>query len=90
MEMVTSELEWEKGITPPKPATAAGGLVKSESPSMDSVVEQVQVEGVACFASRPRLSREEFARRLRDLADGRPLPTLPADFSRADIYDDHD
>ena len=49
-----------------------------------------QLAGVAYFDSRPKLSHEEFARRIREMADGPPVPTLPADFSRADIYDDHD
>jgi len=38
----------------------------------------------------PRPSQAEFERLLRDLASGRPLPVFPANFSRADIYEDHD
>jgi hypothetical protein len=34
---------------------------------------------------------QELERWLNDLTEGLPeLPPLPADFSRADIYDDHD
>lgn len=34
---------------------------------------------------------EEFERRLDALTEGMPaMPPLPNDFSRADIYDDHD
>jgi hypothetical protein len=37
------------------------------------------------------LSDEEFDRLLDELSEGLPpLPPLPADFSRADIYADHD
>ena len=36
------------------------------------------------------ISLEEFDRLLDDLSDGPPLPRLPDDFSRADIYLDHD
>jgi hypothetical protein len=35
-------------------------------------------------------SHEEFRRLLRELATGPRLPHLPPDFSREDIYDDHD
>ncbi len=39
----------------------------------------------------PPLSLEEFDRILDELAEGMPdVPPLPADFSRADIYADHD
>jgi hypothetical protein len=39
----------------------------------------------------PPLSDEEFDRLLDELSEGLPpLPSLPADFSRADIYADHD
>jgi hypothetical protein len=42
------------------------------------------------FISDPRPTRDDFERLLGDLAAGPPVPVLPADFSRADIYDDHD
>jgi hypothetical protein len=42
------------------------------------------------YISDPRPSQAEFERLLGDLATGPSLPVLPADFSRADIYDDHD
>lgn len=42
------------------------------------------------FISDPRPTGAEFERLLKDLAAGPPLPVLPNDFSRADIYDDHD
>ncbi len=38
----------------------------------------------------PLLSDEEFNQLLDELSEGPPLPPLPADFSRADIYADHD
>jgi predicted DNA-binding antitoxin AbrB/MazE fold protein len=36
------------------------------------------------------LSDEDFDRLLDELASGPALPHLPADFSRADVYLDHD
>jgi hypothetical protein len=39
---------------------------------------------------QPSLSLEEFDRLLDELAEGPALPHLPADFSRADVYADHD
>ena len=42
------------------------------------------------YISRPRLTPAEFEQKLNELATGPRLPPLPADFSRADIYDDHD
>ncbi len=42
------------------------------------------------YITRPRLTAEEFEQKLRELASGPPVPTLPPDFSREDIYYDHD
>ncbi len=42
------------------------------------------------YTSDPNPTASEVERLLRELAAGSPLPVLPADFSRADIYDDHD
>jgi len=36
------------------------------------------------------LSDDEFERLLDELSEGPTLPLLPADFSRSDIYADHD
>jgi hypothetical protein len=41
-------------------------------------------------AQAPSLNDAEFERLLDELASGPGLPRLPADFSRADIYTDHD
>ena len=39
----------------------------------------------------PELSDEEFEQLLDEVSEGLDdLPPLPPDFSRADIYDDHD
>jgi hypothetical protein len=42
------------------------------------------------FISRPKLTRDELEHLLDEFSAGPPGPVLPADFSRADIYDDHD
>ncbi len=47
-------------------------------------------ETYARYISSPTPSKDEFKRLLSDLAVGPRLPVLPTDFSRADIYDDHD
>ncbi len=40
------------------------------------------------YISDPRPTQAEFERLLSELSAGPSLPVLPADFSRADIYDD--
>jgi hypothetical protein len=40
--------------------------------------------------SGQQLTDSEFDRLLDELSDGPRLPHLPTDFSRADIYSDHD
>jgi hypothetical protein len=49
------------------------------------------VEAAALNAGQPTaLSDGEFEHLLDELASGPRLPHLPSDFSRADIYADHD
>lgn len=43
-----------------------------------------------CLGGDALLSGDEFDLLLDDLASGPELPHLPADFSRADLYTDHD
>ena len=46
---------------------------------------------LASGRSPHKLSIAEFSNWLEDLSKGMPdVPPLPADFSRADLYDDHD
>jgi hypothetical protein len=53
--------------------------------------ETGQTGETAAAEQEPPLSDEEFDRLLDELSEGLPsLPPLPADFSRADIYADHD
>jgi hypothetical protein len=44
----------------------------------------------AVSPSRQPLTAEEFQRLLDELSEPASLPELPDDFSRADIYSDHD
>jgi hypothetical protein len=53
-------------------------------------VAQRQSGGETAGATYPQLANEEFDRLLDELAEGRPLPHLPADLSRADMYTGHD
>jgi hypothetical protein len=59
--------------------------------TVETYLQQVAEREAAGPADRSNdLSADEFERALDDLAAGPPLPSLPADFSRADIYTDHD
>ncbi len=47
--------------------------------------------GISPSGEQPPLSLEEFDRLLDEVSEGLPpLPPLPADFSLADVYTDHD
>jgi hypothetical protein len=50
----------------------------------------VDVDDGPRYISHPRPTKAELDRLLHDLATGPTLPVLPRDFSRADLYDDHD
>ena len=54
------------------------------------LAEQDAQSSCQVMAMPTEISLEEFDRLLDDLSDGPPLPHLPDDFSRADIYADHD
>jgi uncharacterized protein (DUF1778 family) len=61
--------------------------------TLEAYLEQLaeQNAGIAPAPSPTQeLSDEEFERLLDQLSEGPTLPPLPADFSRADIYADHD
>jgi hypothetical protein len=47
-------------------------------------------EAFPLFISRPQLTHAEFRQKLDELASLGTGKVLPPDFSRADIYDDHD
>ena len=56
-----------------------------------TIVDETQAENEAPFLPDPApLSDDDFERMLDELASGTALPHLPADFSRADVYADHD
>jgi hypothetical protein len=48
------------------------------------------VAGDSEVSALPKLNSDEFFRLLDELSAEEDLPSLPADFSRADIYADHD
>ena len=67
------------GITPIKPAERKHG--RAAKPSRKSQPD----------ARKAKATAKSIGRWVDELAAGLPdLPPLPADFSRADIYDDHD
>ena len=80
---------------PPPSVIDVSGLSPDAVRAVESFVADLRsVEGqptaILRFVSDPRPTDEEFDRHLKELASGPPVPTLPADFSRADLYDDHD
>ena len=81
---------------PPASAIDVSGLSPDDVRAVESFVTHLRSAGgkppttVPQFVSDPRPTDEEFDRLLKDLASGPPVPTLPADWSRADLYEDHD
>ncbi|GEM_PF-1242034 len=66
---------------------AARGLTLEEHLSALAALGEQMIPSVHC----QNLSKGEFSQLLRDIAAGLPAgPSLPADFSRADIYGEHD
>jgi len=66
-------------------------LVKLAEKALQSVFVQEHLSsGEPKYLTRPLLTDEEFEQNMQDLASGPVGKSLPADFSRADIYDDHD
>jgi predicted DNA-binding antitoxin AbrB/MazE fold protein len=56
-----------------------------------TIVDETQANKEAPFLpDTAPLSDDDFERLLDELASGPALPHLPADFSRADVYSDHD
>jgi hypothetical protein len=65
--------------------------------TLEDYLEQLVVRDIWAPNGSPgtdsgvQLSPAEFDRRLDELSEGLPsIPTLPADWSRADVYTDHD
>ena len=52
--------------------------------------ENYTLHGRPRFISQPRLTDEEFRKLLDEIAAGPSGTPLPPDFSREDIYNDHD
>jgi hypothetical protein len=82
-------------LTHPSPsAIDVSGLSPDDVRAVESFVTHLRSPGPRPAAPRlvtdPPPTDEEFERALRELAAGPPVMTLPADWSRADLYDDHD
>ena len=63
--------------------------------TIESLVEELVVDAAAApqrprFISEPNLTDEEFQKVLDEIASGPRDVPLPPDFSREDIYNDHD
>ncbi|MGH7140056.1 MAG: hypothetical protein ACREHD_30315, partial [Pirellulales bacterium] len=57
---------------------------------LGALAEQDAQNSAPLTAMATEISLDEFDRLLDELSDGPPLPRLPDDFLRADIYADHD
>ena len=82
-------------LTHPPSAIDVSGLSPDAVRAVESFVTHLRSAGgppptLPQFVSDPQPTDEEFDRLLKDLASGPSVPTLPADWSRADIYEDHD
>lgn len=72
------------------------GLSPDEVRAVETYVSHLRATGprpspaVTRLVTDPPPTDEEFERALGELAAGPSVPTLPADWSRADLYDDHD
>ena len=76
-------------LTDPRAAVVdVSGLPPDEVRAVERYVSALRLARRQPPAGRP--SDDEFDRALRELASGPVVPTLPADWSRADLYDDHD
>ena len=55
-----------------------------------ALAERDAQDSITVMPALTEMPLDEFDRLLDELSDGPPLPRLPNDFSRADIYADHD
>jgi hypothetical protein len=58
--------------------------------TLEAYLEQLAEQATRVAPASGVVSDEEFERLLEELPEGLSLPRLPADFSRADIYTEHD
>ena len=79
---------FENGVFRPKGPVA---LPESAEVAFEPRLVTPAAEAVfPMFISDPRLTLDEFRDKLREMAAMSTGQTLPADWSRADLYDDHD
>jgi hypothetical protein len=95
MTMITLELpaETEKKLrerAQQSGQTVEGYLRTLAEQAAESTAPGSQGRLVPRFVSEPQPSSAEFQRLLNELASPSTGHVLPPDFSRADIYDDHD
>ncbi len=69
-------------------AAEAGGA--EPGPRQNGPAPGGESEAFPLFISRPQLTDAEFQAKLDELASMGTGKVLPADFSRVDVYDDHD
>ena len=87
----------DPNLTQPLPSSIdVSGLSPDAVRAVESFVTHLRSAGgrlpttALRSVSDPRPTDEEFDQALKELASGPSVPTLPADWSRADLYDDHD
>jgi hypothetical protein len=74
----------EKAAENGTPSVATPGEGAHTTPASD------ELEDFPGYVSQPTLTLDELDNLLDELSAGPPGKVLPPDFSRADIYDDHD
>jgi len=58
---------------------------------LQELAQRDAANGTVLSLEKGKLPLDEFDRLLEEISEGLPaLPSLPADFSRKDIYGDHD
>jgi hypothetical protein len=75
---------------PPPSAIDVTGLSPDAVRAVESFVAHLRSAGDQPTPTLRRPTDDQFDQALKELASGTPVPTLPADWSRADLYDDHD
>jgi hypothetical protein len=94
VQTLREKLSGEGRVSPVEGRTPLrNGLTDPNSPGPredNGTAQQEPYGSLPKFISRPRLAADELERVLDEFSAGPPGKVLPPDFSRADIYDDHD
>jgi hypothetical protein len=65
-------------------------LAMQHGQTLEAYLEQLAEQATGVVPALQGLTEQELEHLLEELSEGPSLPHLPADFSRADIYTEHD